>query len=241
MYEKFMCYCKNNVGTLEESIAIAKTDLENLGTVSKELTVKKAQTKQDLKDHQASRADAKTALAEATSLREKEAAAYANVKSDSEATIAALTKAIAALESGMAGFFIQTPLAKKLQNYAVEKADLPDRSTQELLSFLSGSSSEEYAPQSGEIVGILKQMSDEMSRDYTDATSEETSAISSYEGLMKAKRKEVATLTARIEVEMTRLGELGVQIATTTEDIDDTTASLAEDEKFLLGVESNSN
>ena len=141
----------------------------------------------------------------------------------------------------MAGFFIQTPLAKKLQNYAVEKADLPDRSTQELLSFLSGSSSEEYAPQSGEIVGILKQMSDEMSRDYTDATSEETSAISSYEGLMKAKRKEVATLTARIEVEMTRLGELGVQIATTTEDIDDTTASLAEDEKFLLGVESNSN
>ena len=75
-------------------------------------------------------------------------------------------------------------------------------------------------------------MSDEMSKDYTDATTEETSAISSYEGLMK-----VNALTVRIEMEMTRLGELGVQIATTTEDIDDTTASLAEDEKFLLGVE----
>ena len=37
-----------------------------------------------------------------------------------------------------------------------------------MIAFLSGSSSEGYAPQSGEIVGILKQMSDEMSKDYTD-------------------------------------------------------------------------
>ena len=36
---------------------------------------------------------------------------------------------------------------------------------------------------------------------------------------------------------MTRLGELGVQIATTIEDIDDTTSSLAEDEKFLLELQ----
>ena len=44
------------------------------------------------------------------------------------------------------------------------------------------------------------------------------------------KRKEVYTPTARMQVEMTRRGELGIQIATTTEGIDDTTASLAEDE-----------
>ena len=47
-YEKFMCYCKNNVGTLEGSIAIAKTDLENLGTLCKELIAKTAQAEQDL-------------------------------------------------------------------------------------------------------------------------------------------------------------------------------------------------
>ena len=32
----------------------------------------------------------------------------------------------------MAGFFIQTPLAKKLQNYAAEKADLRSHSSQVL-------------------------------------------------------------------------------------------------------------
>ena len=161
-----MCYCKNNVGDLEGSISSAKTKLENLGTMSKELVAKKAQTGQALKDHQGSGADAKQAMAEATPLRKKEAAAYAKVKADSDANLAALTKAITALESGMAGSFIQTALAKKLQNYAAEKADIPDRSRQELIAFLSGSSSEGYAPKSGEIVGILKQMSDEMSKAY---------------------------------------------------------------------------
>ena len=47
-----MFYCKKNVGDLEGSITSAKTKLENLSTLSKELVVKKAQTEQDLKDHQ---------------------------------------------------------------------------------------------------------------------------------------------------------------------------------------------
>ena len=42
-------------------------------------------------------------MASATTLREKEAAAYAKEKSDLDANIAALGKAIAAIESGMAG------------------------------------------------------------------------------------------------------------------------------------------
>ena len=129
LHEQFMCYCKNNLGDLEGSISSAKTKLENLGTMSKELVAKKAQTGQALKDHQGSGADAKQAMAEATPLRKKEAAAYAKVKADSDANLAALTKAITALESGMAGPFIQTALSKKLQNYAAEKADIPDRST----------------------------------------------------------------------------------------------------------------
>ena len=49
--------------------------------MSKALIAKKAQTEQDLKEHQGSRADAKEAMAEATSLRVKEVGAYAKVKS----------------------------------------------------------------------------------------------------------------------------------------------------------------
>ena len=50
---------------------------------------------------------------------------------------------------------------------------------------------------------------------------------------MADKTKEVNTLTGQVEVEMTQVGELGVQIETTNEVINDTTAALAEGEKFL--------
>ena len=126
-------------------------------------------------------------MAKDAPLHGKEAGTYAKVKSDSEANMAALTNAPAALESGMAGSFIQTPLGKRLQNYAAEKEDLPDRSRKKLISFLSGSSSGIYTPQSEQITGNLKQLSHEMSKHYKGATSEENSAISSYEDLMSAK------------------------------------------------------
>ena len=47
---------------------------------------------------------------------------------------------------------------------------------------------------SGSIVGILKQMHDEMSGDEASATKEEEESIKAYEGLMAAKTKEVNAL-----------------------------------------------
>ena len=54
----------------------------------------------------------------------KEPTAYAKEKADSEANIAALGKAIAAIESGRAGSFIQTPAAKLLEARAAVEGDL---------------------------------------------------------------------------------------------------------------------
>ena len=41
---------------------------------------------------------------------------------------------------------------------AMEKADLPDNTREELLAFLSGASDQSYIPRSGEIVGILNKL-----------------------------------------------------------------------------------
>ena len=49
-----------------------------------------------------------------------------------------------------------------------------------------------------------------------------------YEGLMSAKTKEVITLSAQIEVEIKRVGELGVEITEAADDVEDTKAALAE-------------
>merc|ERR1740127_419860 len=89
-----------------------------------------------------------------------------------------------------------------------------------LASFLSQGSG--YVPQSGQIVGILKTLKDEMDKDLADATSEENSAQGSFESLVASKKKEIEALTKAIESKTMRIGELGVKIAQMENDLEDT-------------------
>jgi septal ring factor EnvC (AmiA/AmiB activator) len=99
------------------------------------------------------------------------------------------------------------------------------------------SQGEGYAPKSGQIVGILKQMQDTMSKELSDATDAEEKAIKDFEELAKAKTAEINALTEEIEQKMTTSGELAVEIVNMKEDIDDTLKALAEDKKFLAELE----
>merc|ERR1719382_684387 len=72
-----------------------------------------------------------------------------------------------------------------------------------------------------------------MVHDLSEETAQEESAKANYEDLMKAKTKEVNTLTAQIEEETMRVGELGVEIASQTNDLEATKEQLGDDTVFL--------
>merc|ERR1719487_460261 len=152
MYDQYMCYCSNADGTLGKSISDAGTKIPQLESQIKEGAAEKKQLEADLKEAQVNRVEAKDAIAKATAIRDKEAKAYAKVKSDAEANIGALSKAIPAIEKGMAGAFLQTSSAAVLRQLSVS-ANMVPANREILASFLSEGSS--YAPKSGEIVGIL--------------------------------------------------------------------------------------
>jgi chromosome segregation ATPase len=236
LYEKFQCYCKNGAGDLQASISAAEAKGPQVTSNIEEAESKKAQLGEDLKQHQADRADAKKAMATATKLREKEAAAFAAEKAELDSDIAAINKAVSALEKGMAGGFLQTDGAQVLRRLAGSR-DMPDGDRQELLAFLSGGNDASYAPQSGEITGILKTMGDDMSKSLAEATSAEKDAIANYDALMSAKTKEVESLTASIETKTQRVGELGVAIVQMKNDLDETTKGLLEDKNFLQNLD----
>jgi septal ring factor EnvC (AmiA/AmiB activator) len=231
LFEKYMCYCKTSGGDLAKSISDAGTKIPELEADIKEGEAKKKQLDEDIKQHQADRSAAKTAMAEATSLRKKEAAAYAKESSEDKANLAACEKATVAVEKGMGSAFLQTAAASVLLRVAEQRQE------QDVVSFLSGS--EEYAPASGEIVGILKTMGDEMSKDIAEENAAEEAAIKAYDSLMAAKTKEVNALTKAIEEKMTRVGELAVEIVQMKNDLGDTAEALAEDKKFLADMEKN--
>jgi len=236
LFDKYMCYCKNGAEALAKTIADAEAKGPELTAAIGEATGKLAQLKDDIKAHQADRAAAKTAMAEATAVREKEAAAFATATGDLKTNLAGLGKAIAAIEKG-AGGFLQTSAASLLKKIVMNKGDMLDADRQDVLSFLSSDS--EYAPASGEITGILKTMADEMAADLKAATDEETAAIASYDGLMAAKKKEVDSLTKMIEDKLQRVGDLGVEIQEMKNDLGDTADSLEDDKKFLADLDKN--
>jgi peptidoglycan hydrolase CwlO-like protein len=233
-FDRFMCYCETGGETLKKSIADAETKIPQLESEIKEKGAAVLQLKADLKAHKEDRAAANTAMKEATALREKEASAFAKYSSDATANLNAMTGAINALEKGMSGAFIQTPAATLLRKIAAS-ADLEDDDRETVTAFLS----QGYAPQSGQITGILKQMKDTLSDDLDKATKEESAAKASYEDLMKAKTKEVEALQHMIEEKTQRLGEFGVEVVNMADDLEDTKQSLAEDKKFLQDLDKN--
>jgi len=237
LYEKFMCYCKTGGSDLEASIGAAENKVGSLPSEIKAAEEKLTQTKADLKRAQADRAAAKEAMASATAIREKEAATFAAYKSEMDATITAITKAVAALEKGVAGGFLQTTSAQVLRNFLRNDMDIGESDRQTLTSFLSASQSSDYAPQSGQIIGLLKEMGDTMAADLASATKTEETAIKTYDELMAAKKKEIDALTASIEKKMGLIGELGIEIVEMQEDLTDTEAALMADKDFLANLE----
>jgi len=237
LFDKFMCYCKNGDEALAKSISEADTKVPQVVSDIEEGEAQVKQLKEDLKNHQSDRAAAKAAMADATAIRAKEAAAFAAEKAEFDANIAAVAKATAAVEKGMSGSFLQTSEAQLLKQLVEQQSNMYDYDREELTAFLSGSTS--YAPQSGQITGILKQMQDTMVKSLGESTADENSAIKSFDGLMAAKTKEVNALTKSIEEKMVRLGELQVSVVEMKEDLDDTGKALLEDKKFLADLDKN--
>merc|ERR550514_86475 len=136
----------------------------------------------DLKTAQTDRADAKKAVATATALREKEAAAYAKESSELKTNIAAMKKATAAIERGASGgAFLQTSTASILKQLSVTM-DISSMDREMLTAFLTQGQGEAsgYVPASGQITGILKQMSDTMESNLKTITDDENAAVKDF-------------------------------------------------------------
>jgi len=236
LYEKFVCYVKNNTGELTKSITEAQEKIAQLETQVKEDTATKAQIDEELKNHKASRVEAQNALASAKKLREKDAATYAKESGDAGTNISALKKAIGAIETGLAGGAFLQAYAKEgqvIKNLVTTASFLSDVDRESITSFLSNG---ENSPGSSEIVGILKEMYDEMSRDFNALVKAENESIKQFEELSAAKKKEIAAATVAIEKKTQRSGELAVKIVQGQNDLEDTKEALSEDEQFQVNL-----
>merc|ERR1719215_34827 len=91
-----------------------------------------------------------------------------------------------------------------------------------------------YAPQSGEIFGILRQMKETFESNLSGSQKEEMQNQKAYEELKAAKEEEIAAGQAQIEAKTGELADVDEKNAQSKVDREDTKASLSADEQFLM-------
>merc|ERR1719321_1329337 len=91
-----------------------------------------------------------------------------------------------------------------------------------------------YAPASGQIFGILKQMKETFESNLSNSQKEELASQKAFEDLKAAKEEEIAAGQEQVDTKTQELATTDEKLAMSKQDIEDTKAGLTEDEQFLL-------
>merc|ERR1719487_1322732 len=135
------------------------------------------------------------------------------------------------------GSFLQTAGARRALSAVKKSQAVDDYEKNQVEAFLQGKNPfGDYSAASGEIMGILKAMRDEMDKDLNGAVAAEDEAAAGFEELAAAKKSEIAAASSAIESKTVRSGELAVATTTMADDIEDTTAEMKETQAFVANL-----
>merc|ERR1719394_2009 len=164
--------------------------------------------------------------------------------------LSALKNAVAVLakhHGGAASAFLQVPpshiigVAATLQHLTEKHAELlkgvlTHSERRAVASFVQFANKEGYAPQSGEIFGILTQMKETFEKDLGETQKEELANQKAYEEVKAAKLEQIAAGQAQVDKKTQELADTDERLAHSKQDIEDTKNSLSADEKFLMDL-----
>jgi len=105
--------------------------------------------------------------------------------------------------------------------------------TNQATGFLQIPGMQSYAPQSGQIFGILKQMKEDFDVDLGEEQAAEKKAVEEFQALKESKIAEIDTAKATIVQYDQDLAELGQQNAEAMKELEDTQEQLGLDQTFL--------
>jgi len=254
IYDQLACWCETNDKEKTKSIADAEARIEDLTTKIEEMTATSARLNTEIKNLEKEVAENQEALDQATAIREKQLAEFNAEEKDLLQSVSALKSAITVLSKHHGGALVQVPRSHILGVAATVEHELQKHShllrgilthseKQAVQAFIqapedyfdaSPTFKQSYAPQSGEIFGILKQMKETFETNLSDSQKEELANQKAYEDLKAAKEEEIAAGQAQIDAKTQELASTDEKLAQAKEDIEDTKNNLSADEQFLM-------
>jgi len=233
---------------------MGEAKIEDLTTKIEELTALSAKLNTEIKNLESEVAKNQEALDKATAIREKQLAEFNAEEKDLLESISALKAAVTVLSKHQGGAFLQLPqshligvattLQHELQKHApLLRGIITPSQRRSAASFIQAPQDyfdakptfkQSYAPQSGEIFGILTQMLETFQANLAQSQKEEQENQKAYEDLKAAKEAEIAAGQEQIDKKTSELADTDEKNAAAKEDIEDTKKSLAADEEFLM-------
>jgi len=253
IYDKMACWCETNDKEKTKSIAEAEARIEDLTTKIEELTANSARLNTEIKNLEKEVSRNQEALDKATAIRQKQLAEFNAEEKDLLESISALKAAITVLAKHH-NSLIQVPhshllsvaatLQHEMQKHAPLLQGVLTRSERRAAaSFIqapdnyfdaSPTFKQSYAPQSGEIFGILKQMKETFESNLSASQKEEMANQKAFEDLKAAKEQEIQAGQAQIDTKTQEMATTDEKLAQSKQDIEDTKKSLSADEQFLM-------
>merc|ERR1719261_1254354 len=193
VYDKIACWCETNDKAKTKAIAEAEARIADLTAKIEELTANSARLGTEIKNLEKEVAANQEALDQATAIRQKQLAEFNAEEKDLLGSISALKAAVTVLSKHHGGSLLQMPrshllgiaatLQHEMQHHSALLDGVLSRSQRNAVSaFIQAPQDyfdaaptfkQSYAPQSGEIFGILKQMKETFEANLSDAQKEE--------------------------------------------------------------------
>jgi len=252
IYDQLACWCETNDKGKTKSIGDAEGRIKDLTVKIEELSAASSRLNTEIKNLDKEVAENQAALDAATAIRQKELAEFNAEEKDLLQSIDALKTAIQVLSKHNSAAFLQLDganmqgVASTLQyqlarHQQILEGILTHSQRRAVAAFVQApqdysmlEQKDEYAPQSGEIFGILNQMKESFEANLAETQKDEASNVKAYEQLKAAKEDEIVAGQEQSETKTQELADTDEKLAQAKEDLDDTKASLTEDEAFLL-------
>merc|ERR1719161_3115804 len=261
VYEKFICWCTVNDKEKTKAIKDAEEKIKLLGLQIDEWSAWSAQLSVEISGHYKATADLQANLEQATAIRKKELAEFNAHEQELLDTIAALKAAIAQMQphhphtamlllqrsQGQAVSSTTMQVAATLRRVMEKHGDLirgvvTHKQQRVLAAFLQQPADymdaeptfkQSYAPQSGEILGILKQMLEEFETDLSTAQKDEIAAQTQFEELKASILKELEPTVTICKKKEGEKADTDANTDDAKKDKEDTEAELAANREYL--------
>merc|ERR1719487_1979745 len=245
VYETMGCWCETNDKEKTKSIADAESRIADLTAAIEEGTAQSAKLNTEIANLDKEIAKNNQALDTATALRTKQLAEFNEEEKDMLMSISSLKSAVIALSKHHEAMLqdsddtyenVVAMLHDELRRHKDILAEVITPAQRKAIDAMEkaedGAAFLQYAPASGEIFGILKQMKETSETNLAASQKEEMENQKAYEDLKAAKEEEIAAGTSLADTKTTTLASTDEKNAMSKENLEDTENTLAADTKF---------